>query len=265
LENALPLLRDGRQVYFMFLPEGEDPDTFVRTKGKDIFLDPGMRSPLSDFLFNSLLKGVDLDTPEGRALMMEKSLPHLFKLPTGALQNILIQELGKLTHYDTDLIKAELLSRTGKDNGKPVFKRPVNKDQGVDKIRWLVRCLLHQPTLANDVETTENLAVFTSPGIIFLTELIEFIKARPNISLGVILENWRDSKFEQRLSELAAEEEFFNEIGVTVDEFLDTINRLIKANIQQFDSFKLKSKPSDLTEDEKIYYRNLHQSVPDST
>lgn len=258
MENALPLLRDGRQVYFMFLPEGEDPDTFVRSNGKEAFLDPGMRSPLSEFLFNSLLNGVDLETPEGRALMMEKSLPHLFKIPNGALQNILIEELGKIVHYDTTLIKTELKNRAGEDNGKSVFIRPVKKEQGVDKIRWLVRSLIHQPSLANELETTENLAVFASAGIVFLTELIEFIKQRPNVVTSNILENWRDTKFENRLAELASEEEFFNEIGVTTEEFLDTVERLVKANIRQFDTFKMKNRTSELTEDEKNYYRNLH-------
>jgi DNA primase len=257
LENSEALLRDGKQVYFMFLPEGEDPDTFVRSKGKKTFLDPELRIPFSEFLFSTLSEGVDLKTPEGRALLVEKSLPHLFKIPAGAFQEVLIQELGKLTQYDTELLRSELANRTDSNDGKTVFRRPVKKDQGVDKIRWLVRSLLHEPSLANELKSTDDLAVFTSPGIVFLTELIEFIKQRPNVVLGNILENWRDTKFEARLNELASEEEFFNEIGVTVDEFLDTIDRLIKANIQEYDLFKVKTKPSEMTENEKSRYREM--------
>jgi DNA primase len=261
MENSLALLRDGRQVYFIFLPEGEDPDTYVRTNGKDAFLDSTIRTPFSKFLFDTLASSLDLQTPEGRALMVEKSLPHLFKIPAGAFQEILIEELGKITQFSTDIIRSELETRTGNDNGQVVFKRPVKKDQGVDKIRWLVRSLLHEPSLAKEIETTDDLAVFTSPGIIFLTELFEFIRERPNVVLSNILENWRDTKFEQRLNELAAEEEFFNEIGVTKNEFVDTVNRLIKANIQEFDIFKHKRKPSDLTEEEKSRYREMQKST----
>jgi DNA primase len=261
MENSLALLRDGRQVYFIFLPEGEDPDTYVRTNGKDAFLDSTIRTPFSKFLFDTLASSLDLQTPEGRALMVEKSLPHLFKIPAGAFQEILIEELGKITQFSTDIIRSELETRTGNDNGQVVFKRPVKKDQGVDKIRWLVRSLLHEPSLAKEIETTDDLAVFTSPGIIFLTELFEFIRERPNVVLSNILENWRDTKFEQRLNELAAEEEFFNDIGVTKNEFVDTVNRLIKANIQEFDIFKHKRKPSDLTEEEKSRYREMQKST----
>ena len=261
LENSLPLLRDGKQVYFMFLPEGEDPDSFVRDKGKESFLNEEMQIPLSQLLFASLREGVDLNTPEGRALLVEKSLPHLFKIPANTFQDLLIEELGKITQYDISLIKAELSNRTGKDNGKLVFRRPTSKDKGIDKIRWLVRSLLHQPSLANEIETIENLAVFASPGIVFLTELIEFIKQRPNVVLGSILENWRNTKFEKRLNELAAEEEFFNEIGVTSEEFSDTVRRLIDANIREFEIFKMKKSPSELTEEEKTHYRNMQKSA----
>ena len=64
MENALSLLRDGKQVYFMFLPDGEDPDTFVRTNGKEVFLDNGLRMPLSEFLFSSISNQVDLQSFE---------------------------------------------------------------------------------------------------------------------------------------------------------------------------------------------------------
>lgn len=263
MENALSLLRDGRQVYFIFLPEGEDPDTYIRGNGREAFLDNNLRIPLSEFLFTLLGENVDLDTPEGRALMVEKSLPHIFKIPTSAYQDILVQELARLTQYNLDLIKGELSKRTVKDsnNGKVTFKKPVHKDQGADKIKWLVRSLLHAPSFARALNKTDNLAVFGSTGIVFLTELIEFIKDRPNVRLGNILENWRDTKFEKRLQDLASEEEFFNEIGATADDFLTNIDLLIKVNIREFDSFKSKNSPSELTDAEKDFYRNLQKST----
>lgn len=68
LETALPYMTDGRQLRFMFLPDGEDPDTLVRKEGKEAFearMEQAM--PLSAFLFNSLMPQVDLSTPDGRA------------------------------------------------------------------------------------------------------------------------------------------------------------------------------------------------------
>jgi DNA primase len=263
MENSLALLRDGRQVYFIFLPEGEDPDTYVRSNSKEAFLDDRLKTPLSEFLFSSLSENVDLNTPEGRALMVEKSLPHIFNIPTSAYQDILIQELARLTQYNLDLIKSELSKRTVKDNdnGKITFKKPVYKDQGTDKIKWLVRSLLHAPSFARTLNKTDNLAVFGSTGIVFLTDLIEFIKERPNVTLSNILENWRDTKFEKRLRALASEEEFFNEIKATTEDFLSNIELLIKVNIREFDTFKEKNSPSELTDAEKEFYRNLQKST----
>lgn len=260
MENARQKLKDGKQVYFMFLPQGEDPDTFVRTNGADSFLNEGLQMPLSEFLLDSLKLGVDLNTPEGRYLMLEKSFPHLFELPVGAYRTILTEEISKLTRYDTALINAELKKRTGRDSGKRIFKRPVNKDKGADKIKWLVRSLLHRPALAKNLGTTDNLAIFASPGLAFLTELIEFIKQRPDVVIGTILENWRGSKFENRLNELAAEEEFFNEIGITDEDFLNNIRLLINENIKQFDIFKQAKSPDELTQEQKAYYRNLQKT-----
>src|SRR5690606_14327174 len=71
LEVSLPALKDGRQVRFMFLPEGEDPDSLVRKQGKAAFqhrLQEAM--PLSEFLFEAAGEGLSLATAEGRSRLM---------------------------------------------------------------------------------------------------------------------------------------------------------------------------------------------------
>ena len=68
LENALPQIREGRQIRFVFLPEGHDPDSFVNERGPDAFLsalEEGMA--LSDFLIVELAGQVDMDTVDGMA------------------------------------------------------------------------------------------------------------------------------------------------------------------------------------------------------
>ena len=265
LENALPLLRDGRQVYFMFLPEGEDPDSFVRSNGKDAFLDSNMRTPLSEFLFNSLSSNTDIQSLEGRSEMVNKTLPYLGKLPSDPYKDILVQELSKITHYEVEDILHRLSDRSPTGNArKHIQKQSNEQNKGIEKIRWLVRCLLHEPALALELESTESLASFSSPGISFLCELIEFIKDRPHITLGGILENWRDTKFDRRLQELSADEEVFNEIAVTPEVFLDAIHGLIESNRKEFEAFKMKNSPSELTEEQKSQYRNMQKTAPDT-
>ena len=261
LENALPLIRDGRQVYFMFLPEGEDPDTFVRSHGKESFLDANMRLPLSDFLFNSLHKNIDIKSLEGRSEMVSKALPYLNKLPSDPFKDILVQELSKITRYEAEDIEKRLLEVTpATSSKKPLKKQITEENKGIEKIRWIVRSLLHKPSLAVEIDTAESLNSFPSHGIIFLCELIEFIQSRPNITLGGILENWRDTKFERRLQELSSEEAVFNEIEVTTEVFLDAIKSLIKSNLKEFELLKGINSPSELTDEQKSRYRNIQKS-----
>jgi len=265
LENSLPLLKDGRQVYFMFLPEGEDPDTFVRSNGKEAFLETKMRTPLSEFLFNSLNKDIDLHSLEGRSEMVNKILPYFGKLPSDPYKDILLQELSKMTHYDVEDIQHRLSTSSPVSNHKQAFKKPVNgSNKGIEKISFLIRCLLHEPELAFELETTEPLAKLPSPGIKFLYELLEFIRSNPNIRMAAIIENWRDTKFEKRLRQLATEEESFQETGVNKDTFLDAIHRLIEANKDAFVALKTKRSLSELTEEEKDALRNT-QKRPSNT
>lgn len=251
METALLALRDGRQVYFIFLPEGEDPDSFVRKNGPAPFADDKNRMALSAFLFESLGAGLDLRTPEGRAVMTEKALAHLGRLPAGVLRNMLIRELAERTQYDAGLIEAEIKQRAGQKGGAPAHGRNVRQEQGVEKITWLVRSLLHQPALAHALDSSANLAVFNSAGIVFLRELIEFIRQREAVTLAAILENWRHTRFEKRLAELARDEPFVNEIGVTEAEFVDAINRVIKLNSRELNCFDPGKRPSEWSAEEK--------------
>ena len=78
LENALPALKDGVRLSFLFLPDGEDPDTMVRQVGKEAImtkLDSAM--PLSRFFFENLLKTHNVGTPEGKRKHLYKNQKNL--------------------------------------------------------------------------------------------------------------------------------------------------------------------------------------------
>ena len=265
LENSLSLLKNGRQVYFIFLPNNEDPDTFVNKNGKNAFINTEMLTPLSDFLFNSISHNINLEILEGRSEMINKTLPYLAKLPLDPYKDIIIKELSKITGYEVNDIQKQL-STPEKSDLKELknSNKKVENNRGIEKIRWLIRCLLHQPSLALNVESTESLLALESSGIDFLCELIQLIKKNPNITLGGILENWRDSKFEKRLCELASEEDEFNEIGVTIEVFTDAISGLIETHQKEFETFKKKSSPLELTDEEKLKYREMQKSSKDS-
>jgi len=265
LENSLPFLKNSKQVYFIFLPSKEDPDTFVRKNGKDAFINPKMLTPLSEFLFNSIGDNINLEVLEGRSEMINKTLPFLAKLPHDPYKDIIIKELSKITHYEIDDIHKQLsISNKNDSVEKKVGKKGKEKNKGIEKVRWLIRCLLHQPSLALDIKSTSSLSALNSTGINFLCELIELIKKTPNITVAKILENWRNTKFEARLCELASEEDEFKEIGVTNEVFADAIGSLIETHQKEFETFKTKNSPLELSEEEKLKYREMQKSTQDT-
>lgn len=101
LQTTLPSMIDGRQVRFLFLPEGEDPDTLVRQEGQEAFEKRiTCASPLSEFLFEQAAEGRDLKQVEGRERFVTAVLDALKLLPEGVLKSLLIKELSVRSGID---------------------------------------------------------------------------------------------------------------------------------------------------------------------
>jgi DNA primase len=113
LESSLTSMKDGRQVKFLFLPEGEDPDTLVRQVGPEKFermID--LAVPLEDFLFDAVAEGINTRTMEGRANFSRRAAPLLDKLPKGVFRELMFENLATRTGLSRnvlqDLIKEPL-------------------------------------------------------------------------------------------------------------------------------------------------------------
>ena len=98
MESVLPRMRDGRQAFFLFLPEGEDPDSIVRHEGAAGF-DARLQQavPLSRFFFDSLSEGIQLSTLDGKARLAERAKPLLSQIPDGAFGDLMRQRLTEIT------------------------------------------------------------------------------------------------------------------------------------------------------------------------
>src|SRR5690606_20314210 len=98
LESVLPRMKDGRQGYFLFLPDGEDPDSIVRKEGVEGF-DARLRDamPLSEFFYNTLSSDVNLSSLDGKARLAERCKPLLAQIPDGAFGDLMQQRLTELT------------------------------------------------------------------------------------------------------------------------------------------------------------------------
>jgi len=239
LEIALALIRDGRRVYFMFMPEGEDPDSYVRRYGPEKFTDTASYVPLSDYLLDTLRQNIDVNTREGRALLAEKSFPLLGKLPAGALLELLIKDLSVLCQLPPDSIK-ELVR--GKSTSTGPKKAPRNISRTVVKghtslVSKAVSRLLQHPGFGLDPTLMERLDGIDDQGVDFLRELLHFISSHPDTTCAGILEHWRDTKYEQRLKELAVMENLLAEIAADENaiktEFMDYISKIEENSLKR--------------------------------
>ena len=98
VESVLPRMKDGRQAMFLFLPDGEDPDTIVRKEGAAGF-DARLAQalPLSQFFFDEIGREINLGTLDGRARLAERARPMLAQIPDGAFADLMRQELQRMT------------------------------------------------------------------------------------------------------------------------------------------------------------------------
>ena len=106
LETVLPVMVDGRSASFLFLPEGEDPDSLVRKVGRDDFLAlVNQATPLSDFLFQMCSENLDLAHLDDKARMSKLAAPLINRLPEGVFREMMLNQLSKVTELDTGTLK----------------------------------------------------------------------------------------------------------------------------------------------------------------
>ena len=150
LENSLEVLQDGKEVRFLFLPDGEDPDSYIRTHGQDNFLAllDNDTLPLSAFLLRELTRDHKLDTAEGRAAILKEAHPLLNKITAPLLANLIRRDLAERIH-----VPIAELGPVGLRSPAPVrqFVRPVRRPPP-STLRSLARILIMHPARAQELD-----------------------------------------------------------------------------------------------------------------
>jgi DNA primase len=204
LENALPVLTDGREARFLFLPEGEDPDTLVRKTGKDEFENMIRHSVhLSDVLFDHLSSQVDTASIDGRARLVDLARPLLSRLPDSIFRQLMLERLAQIARTDSSHLADRLQ--------KPAETRTVTSSaaaarttgSGKSPVREAIAMLLHQPELAQKIEPPRITEPDALPGVTLLLELFELLRRQPGLKTGAILEHWRGREESRHLHKLA--------------------------------------------------------------
>ncbi|MFO1421530.1 MAG: DNA primase [Candidatus Competibacteraceae bacterium] len=198
LEVALPFLRDGRQVGFLFLPEGEDPDTWVRREGQAAFERRlAQATPLADYLFAELRPQADPNTLAGRARLAELARPLLEKLPEGHFRDLMEERLRQEAQVvSTRLRPPPSTSASPADRNLRLTRTP---------LRRAIALLLYRPELAQQA-TDDDLALGDGdePGVKLLANVLAVLRANPQLTTAALLERYRDTREGAILERLAA-------------------------------------------------------------
>jgi DNA primase len=205
LDNALAVLREGRQASFLFLPEGEDPDTLVRKEGREALLARIMAAqPLPDYFFSTLSQQVDLGRLDGRARLVELARPLLSKMPAGVLQQMMLERLAELGRIDA----GKLSVPRGNPEAPPASNfaaRPVTggRREPPSVVRLAVAMLLQHPSLADRVPAEPGFTDLELPGMNLFLALLQMLKTAPRLNTASIVESFRDSEHQHYIAKLA--------------------------------------------------------------
>jgi DNA primase len=157
LENTLPELADGKNALFLFLPDGEDPDDYVRKRGKAAFeRAAGNATPLSEFLLAELAARHPPTTPEGRAALVAAARPYLAQIGAPVLAAILRKRLAELSGLPEDDLRGLLATTSPVEDRRPVtaarggVRSPVRRPPSL--LRQFIRGLLLLPALARTLD-----------------------------------------------------------------------------------------------------------------
>ncbi|GAB2622461.1 DNA primase [Novilysobacter erysipheiresistens] len=228
VESVLPRMKDGRQAFFLFLPDGEDPDSIVRKEGAEGF-DARLRdaTALSQFLFDSLSTDVNLGTLEGKGRLAERAKPLLAQIPDGAFADLMQQRLTELTGVGARASAPDThvpVQRARSGRGTPAPKRSL--------VRAAIAFVLQQPALALELEPPFRFAALQQPGIPLLVDLLQLIYQRPDIGTGSLIEHFNGRDEHEALQKLASQSMPGDE-GKWRNELLDTIAQLDRQTLQQ--------------------------------
>ncbi len=291
LENALPQARDGRQLKFLFLPDGHDPDTLVGEEGKEAFearLETAM--PLSEYFVQGLVQDIDLDSVDGRAQLAEKAKPLVARVPEGVYRELLLDRLARevrmpaqrlgqllgLTHRTDDAGQAGGLVGT-QANGfpgnarvptassgrpaRPTVGQSVSPGRG-NLVRQAITLLVQHPIAARGVRDGGELDGVERPGVALFLEMVAVLREE-QLGTAQLLERFRGREEHPALERLAAAESLVPDATSATNELRDLYARLVLefGPKQRQDALLTKAADLGLSPEEREELRQLQAKL----
>lgn len=257
LENALPYLGDGKSLKFVFLPDGEDPDSLVQKEGKDAF--EARLSEADDFtkvLFNKLSQEIDLTQDAGKAKLLSDALPLIEKIPSDFYQENILEHLGRLIGRTREQLNKRVKS--------PKQQHAIERKFKITPMRQAIGILLQHPNLATSIAYMPELAEMKIAGIELFLRIQHLALEREGITTAQILESFRDGAEYDALVKLATWQHQIN------DDRLETVFKNTFKFIEdqclnyRLETLLIKDKTQGLSSEERLECHLLTQALKGS-
>jgi DNA primase len=269
LQNTLPEAREGREIRFLFLPEGHDPDSLVGAEGREGFEKRiGAALPLSEYLVREVSADIDLTHADGRARFAEAARPLVAKLAHGLYRELVLERIASTIK----LSSARLQELWGQAGRAPQALAPerratrgaISAGRG-SLVRQAIVRLLQFPTTAARVTAKEraDLDRLHEPGIELLRELIDDLKRAPAKISAQVIERWADRPERDSLEKLLQKEEVITNAAAAASELRAALVKLAElADTQRLQELELKSRIATLDRSELEEFQRLTSNHP---
>jgi DNA primase len=256
LENALALLTDDKTVKFLFLPQGEDPDSFIRKQGKEAF--EGLLKdalPLSQFILQGLAARVDMESLEGRAHFVKLAQPLVAQIGAPTLGRMVRRRVAELAGLQQSELGGALpvKSQTVRSAGPARAPR-----RAPSLARRLLQLLVFQPELGAgfDGQVRE-----TEPEARALAAVLEFIRCSPQLgTTASVVQHFVGTPYEALIREVSGEILSWEDGFEAEAEFAGACDQWRKRHRQQeVEVLLAKARAEGLNADEKQLLQQLLQ------
>jgi DNA primase len=280
LENAVAEVKQGRQVRFLFLPEGHDPDTLVREEGAEAFeARLAGAEPLSAYLIRELASRAETGSVDGRARLVELARPLVRRIPSDVYRELLVAQLATVVGMPAPRLQ-ELLAAGDPSEGPPGYRggggpertaetrpqarRAVAAPGRGNLVRQAVTLLVHWPAAAQAVasQQIEAISGIDRPGIPLLAELLSQLREDPPAHAAALLERWRGRPEHASLEKLALAVCIAPDAAGAAAELTSGLDRLIheESPNRRLDELLAKARDSGLDAAEKQELQGLLQA-----
>ena len=266
LQQALPEAREGRQIRFLFLPEGHDPDTLVAAEGRAAFEQRlGTALPLSEYLVRELSENSDLSHADGRARFAESARPLYQKVPSGVYRELLLARLAQVVGLPPERLE-KLWSQGAPAPPAPAAPPPAPRTRGAagggrgSLVRQAIVRLVHFPAIAAEVSPDERSGLDASDeaGIALLRELLDNLREQPAQISAQVIQRWAGREGGESLQKLLEREEVITDAAAAAGELRAALVKLADLAAQRrLETLEAKSRTGPLTEEELKEFQRL--------